>query len=95
MSKGTTFGSIAKESDTPLATNSEEKVKPTRKRTENVPGVPGTVSGAPSKRWEERFVRRTFHVDRELLEAAKQRAKNEGGSFSSVVNTALRLYLNK
>lgn len=39
--------------------------------------------------WEDRHVRRTFYVDRELLDAAKAHAKGKGESLSALIARSL------
>lgn len=39
--------------------------------------------------WEDRHVRRTFYVDRELLDGAKAHAKGRGESLSALISRSL------
>lgn len=58
------------------------------------------VDGTPSRQGErersevlKNAVRATFHVDRELLRLAKERAAGEGRPLSELVNVAIKAYL--
>ena len=60
------------------------------------------VDGSPSRQGErersdllKNAIRATFHVDRELLRLAKERAAKEGRALSELVNLALKGYLGK
>ena len=76
MATKRSFGDVAEDGDRALP-----KTAPTKpKRT------PGTVHGTRDETWEERTVRRTFYIDRDVLEQAKTRSKQNGESLSALIS---------